>query len=106
MRPAIVFLEFDSIAVGILAGDAMVKRASLKTLHTGTVQPGHYLVLAGGEVADLDEALAAAREVAGSHLHDEIFLPDVRDVGCGDLPSGGETRDQGRYFLLRRRSGA
>jgi microcompartment protein CcmL/EutN len=77
MRPAIVFLEFDSIAVGILAGDAMVKRASLKTLHTGTVQPGHYLVLAGGEVADLDEALAAAREVAGSHLHDEIFLPDV-----------------------------
>ena len=77
MRPAIVLLEFDAIAVGILAGDAMAKRAPLKTLHTGTVHPGRYLVLAGGEVADLEEALAAAKEVGASRLRDEIFLPDV-----------------------------
>jgi microcompartment protein CcmL/EutN len=77
MQPAIVFLEFDSIAVGILAGDAMVKRASLRTLHAGTVQPGRYLVLAGGEVADLEEALTAAKDVGAESLRDEIFLPDV-----------------------------
>ncbi|MDH3254464.1 MAG: BMC domain-containing protein [Acidobacteriota bacterium] len=77
MQPAIVLLEFDSVAVGILAGDAMVKRAPLKTLHTGTVQPGRYLVLAGGDVGDLEEALAAAKEVGSSRLRDEVFLPDV-----------------------------
>ena len=28
----------------------MAKRATLSSLHTGSVQPGKYLVLAGGEV--------------------------------------------------------
>jgi microcompartment protein CcmL/EutN len=77
VQPAIILLEFDSIAVGILAGDAMAKRASLRTLHAGTVHPGRYLVLAGGEVADLEEALTAAKEAGSSRLRDEIFLPDV-----------------------------
>ena len=40
MHPAILLLEFESIAVGIVAGDAMAKRAQLVSLHTGTVQPG------------------------------------------------------------------
>ena len=77
MGPAIVLLEFDSIAAGIQAGDAMVKRSPLGTLHAGTVHPGRYLVLAGGEVADVEEAYAAGRELAGGSLIDEIFLPDV-----------------------------
>jgi microcompartment protein CcmL/EutN len=77
VQPAVVLLEFDSIAVGILAGDAMAKRAPLRTLHAGTVHPGRYLVLAGGQVADLEEALAAAKEVGPARLRDEIFLPDV-----------------------------
>ncbi len=41
MHPAILLQEFDSIAVGIAAGDAMAKRAQLKTLHTGTVVETH-----------------------------------------------------------------
>lgn len=77
MQPAILLLEFDSIAIGIRAGDAMAKRSPLKTLHAGTVHPGRYLVLAGGEVADLEEALDAARETGGGALSDEVFLPDV-----------------------------
>lgn len=79
--PAIVLLEFSSIAVGIQTGDAMVKRALLETLHAGTVQPGKYLVLAGGQVAEVEEALEAGRAVGGAALLDEIFLPEVhRDV--------------------------
>ena len=77
MRPAIVLLEFDSIAAGIEAGDAMVKRAPLGTLHAGTVHPGKYLVLAGGQVADVEEAHAAGREISGHSIIDEIFLPDI-----------------------------
>jgi len=77
MQPAILLLEFDSIARGIRAGDAIAKRAPLETLHTGTVQPGKYLVLAGGEVAGVEEARLAGLLVAGDSLLDEIFLPDV-----------------------------
>ena len=50
MQPAIALLEFDSIAVGIEAGDAMAKRAPIDVLRSGTIHPGKYLVLVGGAV--------------------------------------------------------
>ena len=77
MRPAIVLLEFDSIALGIEAGDAMAKRAELVSLHAGSVQPGKYLVLAGGEVGQVEEARLAGRERGSSSLVSEIYLPEV-----------------------------
>lgn len=77
MHPSILLLEFDSIAIGIDAGDAMAKRASLTSLHTGSVQPGKYLVLAGGEVGEVEEARAAGRERGRPALIDEIYLPEV-----------------------------
>jgi microcompartment protein CcmL/EutN len=79
MQPAVALLEFDSIAVGIEAGDAMVKRAPLDVIKAGTVHPGKYLVLVGGRVADVDEALEAGRSVGSEHLVDEMVLPDVHD---------------------------
>ena len=75
MNPAIGLLEFDSIARGIEAGDAMAKRSPLEVIRAGTVHPGRYLVLVGGLTADVEEALAAGREVGG--VTDELFLPDV-----------------------------
>lgn len=77
MEPALALLEFESIALGIRAGDAMAKRASLKTLHCGTVHPGRYLVLAAGEVAEVEEALLAAEEIGADAIADRIFLPAV-----------------------------
>jgi len=77
MQPAIVLLEFDSIARGIRAGDAMAKRAPLMTLHAGTVHPGKYIVLAGGEVGGVEEARLAGRLAAADSLLDEIYLPEV-----------------------------
>lgn len=77
MVPAIVLLEFDSIAVGIRAGDAMVKRAPIATLYAGSVQPGKYLVLAGGEVGPVEEARMEGRRLGAGSLVDEIYLPDA-----------------------------
>lgn len=77
LQPAIALLEFDSIAAGIEAGDAMVKRAPLDVLLAGTVQPGKYLVLVGGQVADVEEAVDAGRQVAADYLIDEVFLADI-----------------------------
>ena len=73
---AIALLEFGSIAAGIEAGDAMVKRAALDVIRTGTVQPGRYLVLIGGAVAELEEAIDAALLVGSDHVVDRMFLPD------------------------------
>lgn len=77
MEPAVCLLEFSSIAKGIEAGDAMVKRAPLEVIRAGTVHPGKYLVLVGGLTADVEEAMQAGRAVAGEALLDVVFLPDV-----------------------------
>ncbi|MEW5990011.1 MAG: BMC domain-containing protein [Chloroflexota bacterium] len=77
MQPAIAVLEVESIAIGIEAGDAMAKRAPIDVLYAGTVHPGKYLVLVGGAVADVEEALAAGSEVAEGCVIDTVLLPDV-----------------------------
>jgi len=76
-HPALALLEFDSVTAGIVAGDAMVKRAPISALHTGTVQPGHYLVLVAGEVADVEEAVDAGTSVSGDSILDLVLLPDI-----------------------------
>ena len=95
VEPALGLLEFDSIAVGIEAGDAMAKRAPIETISAGTVQPGRYLVLVSGAVADVEEALDAGRAVADGSLVDSVFLPNahpdvVAAVGGARRQGGGE----------------
>jgi microcompartment protein CcmL/EutN len=77
IEPALGLIELDSIAVGIAAGDAMAKRAPIEVIRAGTVHPGKYLVLVGGAVADVEEALEAGRVEAAAAVRDVVFLPNV-----------------------------
>jgi microcompartment protein CcmL/EutN len=83
--PAIALVELDSIAVGVLAGDAMVKRAPVEFICAGTAHPGKYLVLVGGDVASVEEAFAAGIDIAGAALLDRIFLPAVHPAVVASL---------------------
>lgn len=82
--PALALVEFDSIAAGIMAGDAMVKKAPVARIVAGTVHPGRYLVLVSGEVAPVQEALAAGLAAGSGAILDHVFLPGVHH----DLPAG------------------
>ncbi len=77
--PAIALLEFDSIAIGTRAADAMVKRAPIQKLWAGTVQPGKYVVLVGGSVAAVEESHLEGIREGGEALLDEILLPAVHE---------------------------
>ena len=91
IAPALALLELDSIAAGIEAGDAMAKRAPIDVIRAGTVHPGKYLVLVGGAVADVEEALEAGRDVAASAVLDVVFLPNVHpDVVAAMRGARGE----------------
>jgi microcompartment protein CcmL/EutN len=94
IQPALALLEFDSITAGIVAGDAMVKRAPLDLLKAGTVQPGKYLVLIGGNVADIEEAIDAARSTDSGSLVDVVFLPDVHPDVVASV-AGARRSDEG-----------
>jgi microcompartment protein CcmL/EutN len=77
MGPAIALIEFDSIAMGIRAGDAMVKKAPISFLRTGTVQRGKYLVLIGGDTASVEESMQEGLAVGGDAVVDTVYLPHV-----------------------------
>ncbi len=75
--PAIAIIEYSSIAAGITAGDAMMKKASLSVLNTGTVHPGKYLILIGGDVASVEESYNEGSRIRPELIADKIILPDI-----------------------------
>ncbi len=94
MEPALALIEFSSIAVGIQAGDAMVKKAPIAAIKAGTVQPGKYLVLITGGVAEVEESLQAGVAWGGETVIDTVFLPQVHPavvhaVGGGRIEGNG-----------------
>lgn len=93
MEPALALFEHASIARGIRAGDAIAKRTPLAELRAGTVHPGKYLILAAGEVAEVEEAIDAASSAGPPETL--VFLPAVhpevvRAICGGRRPSAGE----------------
>lgn len=77
--PAIALIEYSSIAVGIHAGDAMVKRAPITVIKSGTVHNGKHIVLIGGSVASVEESYAEGLRIGGEFVVDKVILPDVHE---------------------------
>jgi microcompartment protein CcmL/EutN len=88
--PAVAMIEFASIAVGITAGDAMVKASPLGSIYAGTVHPGKYLVLVSGDTASVDEALGVGLGVGGRSVLDSVFLPDIHPAVTAAIAGGDE----------------
>jgi microcompartment protein CcmL/EutN len=92
MQPALALIEFDSIAAGIEAGDAMAKKAPIARLVAGTVHNGKYLVLISGEVADVEESLAAGLATGASTVLDHVYLPGVHPHVVDAIATGRRPR--------------
>ena len=78
-HPAIAVIEFSSIADGIYCTDALLKKAPIATLKSGTVSRGRYLIIIGGSTAAVEESLNAALEAGQASRLDHAFLPDVHE---------------------------
>jgi len=74
---AIALVEFKSIAAGMFAADKMVKKSPVQLIYTGSVQPGKYLVLVGGSVAEVEESHREGVEAGQPEVLDDVLLPDV-----------------------------
>lgn len=77
IEPAIALVETNSIAAGILAGDAMVKKAEVQLLEARSICPGKYMVLIGGEVGPVRESFQEGVATAADTLVDQLLLPNV-----------------------------
>jgi microcompartment protein CcmL/EutN len=70
-------LEVNSIAVGIEAGDAMLKTANVTLVTAQPVCPGKYIILVQGDVAAVKSSVEAGKAGAKESLVDAIVIPSL-----------------------------
>jgi microcompartment protein CcmL/EutN len=75
--PTLALLEIDSLAVGYVVADQVVKAAAVTLLKLDAVTPGKFLVLFTGPLGDVETGFAAGRAAAGEDLLDDLLLPDA-----------------------------
>lgn len=75
--PAVAVVEFRDIPTGIYATDAMLKKAPIAFVKSGTITRGRFLTLIGGSTASVDEAYEEGRFWGADGITDHVFLPDI-----------------------------
>lgn len=78
-RPAVAAIEIATVARGIVSLDQLAKRAEVTIVSARTLSPGRYLIVLSGEIADIEEAMEAARDTADDDRVDDVVLRDPPD---------------------------
>ena len=76
-EPTLGMIELKSVARGIFVTDAIAKKAQVKILEAHAVQPGKYVILICGEVADVEESLKVGVEIGSDLVINQLFLPYI-----------------------------
>ena len=74
---SIGFIEFNSIAKGIEAADAVLKAANVRLIFAKPGCPGKYYLLFTGEVAAVQSSLDAGVGIATGHVVDSCVIPRI-----------------------------
>jgi microcompartment protein CcmL/EutN len=72
-------LELCSVARGVEVADAVLKEAQVELLFATPVQPGKYVMLFTGAVADVRASAARGAALAASDLVDQLVIPQVHE---------------------------
>lgn len=96
-EPALGLLELKSVAKGITATDAICKKAPVRILETHPICPGKYMILFGGEVGDVDEAIRAGSKRGGDGVVNQLFIPYLHEM---IIPSIVGTRDIEKFDAI------
>lgn len=74
---SIGLVELSSIASGMQAADIMLKTSEVELLLSRTICSGKYMVLVGGEVAEVETAVDAVRTSLDYAIIDTFVIPNV-----------------------------
>jgi microcompartment protein CcmL/EutN len=89
MMESISAIEFESVATGLLAVDALTKRARVEVRAAGVVEPGKFVILFGGDLAEVEEGFAEVSEGRESILIASAHPGLQKGLG-GGVGRGGE----------------
>ncbi len=74
---SIGLVELSSIAAGMQAADIMLKTSEIELLLSRTICSGKYMVLVGGDVAEVQTAVEAAQTNLDYAIIDTFVIPNV-----------------------------
>ncbi|EDE2075440.1 propanediol utilization microcompartment protein PduT [Salmonella enterica subsp. enterica serovar Javiana] len=77
MSQAIGILELTSIAKGMELGDAMLKSANVNLLVSKTICQGKFLLMLGGDIGAVQQAIETGTSQAGEMLVDSLVLANI-----------------------------
>lgn len=98
--PALAVVEFSEIPVGILATDAMLKKAPIAFVKSGTITRGRYLTLIGGTTGAVEESLAEGLLRGGNGVLDHLLLADVHPRVYDAILGQRRTADGGALAII------
>lgn len=74
---SIGLIELNSVALGILAADDMIKASNVDLIMARTACPGRYLAMVAGEVGAVQNSVDVGREVGADMVVDHFVLASV-----------------------------
>lgn len=93
MVEALALVELDSVARGLRCVDALVKRAPVTIHEANLVEPGKFLILFSGGVAEVEESFDAACGIAEDRVVETLLLPVVHPGLVQGLEGGRRVED-------------
>ncbi len=88
-------VELDSVAQGYHVLDRMVKAAPVQVMKVAVVNPGKFLIVITGEVAEVEESMKRGIAAAGESLLDYLFLPNLHEDVMPALHARGGSESAG-----------
>ena len=76
-KNAIGIVELSSIASGFSTSDEMLKAANVEMLLARSICSGKYMVMVGGDVADVQSSVAAGVEISEGAVIDSAVLSNI-----------------------------
>jgi len=82
---ALGLLETSSIAVGVVAADAMCKTAGVELLRSAPLPRGKYMIIVSGPVGEVESAMLSGLEMAKSVLVANYIIRNVHSAVLSGL---------------------
>ncbi len=77
MGVAIGSVELNSVAAGVIAGDEMLKSASVQLVMAQPTCPGKFIILVAGDTASVETSVAAGKAAGKDKVVDTMLIPSV-----------------------------
>jgi len=70
-------VEWNSIAQGVFAADAMLKVSQVELLYANTICPGKYICVVRGDTAAVRASVEAGKDASPTSVVDELVIPNL-----------------------------